>query len=114
LTVPIAIPMIMGRTFGSPLSSFIVTLTQVRHRANFGRAFSLGALIDVYKWISLAVFLSIEVTTGAFQGLAKLCVSTIDFQSQDRLEIKLLPSITEPLTQLIIQVKPSTIILDIS
>lgn len=71
------------------------------------RAFAGATIHDCFNWLSVLVLLPLEVVSGIMTRLSLLLVSILSLQPGEEAP-ELLKVITEPLTQLIIQVTPST------
>jgi len=103
LQVHAAIPMIMGSNIGTSVTNTIVSLTQVGDRNVFRRAFAGATVHDMFNWLSVIVFLTIEVATGALERMTSMMVERTDWSQVTGGKVKLLKVITEPLTKKIIQ-----------
>lgn len=95
--------MIMGCNIGTTITNTIVSLGQVGEREQFRRAFAGATVHDVFNWSLVCILLPIEVWTGYLYYLSTWVVSTMDL-SADPGSINGLSVITDPFTELIIQV----------
>ncbi|XP_078534499.1 sodium-dependent phosphate transport protein 2B-like isoform X1 [Lissotriton helveticus] len=108
LTVRAAIPIIMGANIGTSVTNTIVALMQSGDRNEFRRAFAGATVHDFFNWLSVLILLPLEVASGYLYLLTDLIVKTFNIQSgQDAPD--LLNVITDPLTDLIVQLDKSVI-----
>ncbi|KAM4678526.1 sodium-dependent phosphate transport protein 2A [Discoglossus pictus] len=108
LEVRSAIPIIMGSNIGTSVTNTIVALMQAGDRNEFRRAFAGATVHDCFNWLSVLVFLPLEIVTGYLHYVTKLVVASFKIQSgKDAPD--LLKIITEPFTKLIIQLDKTVI-----
>lgn len=69
-------------------------------------AFAGATIHDCFNWLSVLVLLPLEVASGFMTRLSHLLVTTLRLEPGEEAP-ELLKVITEPVTKLIIQVKPS-------
>ena len=55
---------IMGANIGTSVTNTIVSLAQCSDRDEFRRAFGGATIHDMFNWLSVGVFLPLEVLTG--------------------------------------------------
>ena len=67
LSVPMAIPMIMGANIGTTVTSSIAALGHVGNRVEFRRAFAAATCHDFFNYLAVIVLLPIELMTGYLQ-----------------------------------------------
>ena len=105
IDVETAIPMVMGANIGTSMTSTLVSLTQIGEADAYERAFSAATVHDCFNWLSVITLLIVEVLTGFLNKLSGAIVGT---QGQNTTasggKIKLLKTITEPLTNTVIQI----------
>ena len=65
-----AVPMIMGANIGTTVTNTIVSLAHLRRRDEFVRAFSVATCHDFFNFITVAVFLPLELATGFLRHTA--------------------------------------------
>lgn len=70
------------------------------------RAFAGATIHDCFNWLSVLVLLPLEVASGLMARLSHLVVTSLSLEPGEEAP-ELLKVITEPVTKLIIQVKPS-------
>lgn len=70
-------------------------------------AFAGATIHDCFNWLAVLVLLPLEVASGLMARLSHLLVTSFRLQPGEEAP-ELLKVITEPVTKLIIQVKPST------
>ncbi|KAA0197759.1 hypothetical protein HAZT_HAZT006730 [Hyalella azteca] len=109
LSVHYAIPIIMGANIGTSVTNTLVSLTQVGEREQFRKAFAGATVHDMFNWLSVLVLLPLEIMFGLLEKLTGAIVT--DIMGTDGGDIKLLKAITEPFTDLIVQVRYLTILL---
>lgn len=102
LDVHDAIPMIMGSNIGTSVTNTIVSLTQVGDRNEFRRAFAGATVHDMFNWLAVITLLTIELATGMLEKLTGAIVDS-DALSGGGGEVKILKYITEPFTNLVVQ-----------
>ena len=67
LSVPMAIPMIMGANIGTTVTSSIAALGHVGDRVEFRRAFAAATCHDFFNYLAVIVLLPLELMTGYLQ-----------------------------------------------
>ncbi len=74
LSMPLAVPMIMGANIGTTVTNTIVSLGQIGNPVEFRRAFAASTVHDMFNMIAVILFLPLELATGfltkAGMGLA--------------------------------------------
>lgn len=103
IKVPNAIPMIMGANIGTSVTNTIVSFTQITDRQGFERAFSCAVLHDMFNWVTVIIFLTIEIMTGYLYHMTKAMVESFHLSTQEK-PPDLLKAITKPLTKVVIQI----------
>ena len=109
LPVKPAIPIVMGANVGTTVTNTIVSLTQVRERNEFRRAFAGAVVHDIFNWLSVLVLLPLEVITGYLWRLTGVIINDLHLSEGKKTNQKLLKVVTEPLTKLIIQIDKEVI-----
>ncbi|XP_069487954.1 sodium-dependent phosphate transport protein 2B-like [Ambystoma mexicanum] len=108
LTVRAAIPIIMGANIGTSVTNTIVALMQSGDRNEFRRAFAGATVHDFFNWLSVLILLPLEVASGYLYLLTDLIVKSFNIQTGNDAP-DLLNVITDPLTELIVQLDKSVI-----
>ncbi|XP_038647389.1 sodium-dependent phosphate transport protein 2B-like isoform X2 [Scyliorhinus canicula] len=108
LGVRSAIPVIMGTNIGTSVTNTIVALMQSGDRNEFRRAFAGATVHDFFNWLSVIILLPIEAASGYLYHLTHVIVKTFDIKSGEDAP-EMLNVITDPLTDLIIQLDKSVI-----
>uniref|UniRef100_A0A8C7IYP9 Solute carrier family 34 member 2 n=1 Tax=Oncorhynchus kisutch TaxID=8019 RepID=A0A8C7IYP9_ONCKI len=103
LQVQMAVPVIMGTNIGTSVTNTLVAMTQAGDRNKFRRAFAGATVHDFFNWLSVLVFLPLEVASGYMYKLTKLLVDSFNIQGGEKTP-ELLHVITDPLTKAIIEV----------
>ncbi len=70
LPVANAVPMIMGTNIGTTVTNTIVSLGHLGRREEFRRAFAVATCHDFFNFLTVAVLLVLELTTGYLQRTA--------------------------------------------
>ncbi|MEX2532357.1 MAG: Na/Pi symporter [Nitriliruptoraceae bacterium] len=63
LTLPLAVPMIMGANIGTTVTSTLAALGSLRNRKNFQRAFAGATMHDMFNLLAVTVLLPLELST---------------------------------------------------
>lgn len=63
LTLPLAVPMIMGANIGTTVTSTLAALGSLRNRENFRRAFAGATMHDMFNVLAVVVLLPLELAT---------------------------------------------------
>ena len=99
----------MGANIGTSVTSTIVSLAQAAERNEFRRAFA-GAVVHVsFNWLSVLVFLPLEVISGYLRRLTGRIIKVLDLTESKKTNQKLLKVVTEPFTELLIQIDKKVI-----
>ena len=59
-----AIPIVMGANIGTSVTNTIVSLAEAAERNEFRRAFAGAVVHDIFNWLSVIVFLPLEIASG--------------------------------------------------
>ena len=109
LQVEPAVYIVMGANIGASVTNTIVSLVQSRERnQEFRRAFAGAVVHDIFNWLSVLVFLPLEVITGYLRRLTGAIIKGLQLGSK-KTNQKLLKVVTEPFAKLIIQIDMKTI-----
>ena len=109
LPVKPAIPIAMGANVGTSVTNTIVSLPQAKERNEFRRAFAGAVLHDIFNWLSVLVLLPLELITGYLLRLTGHIVNDLQLSEGKKTDQKLLKVVTEPFTNLIIQIDKKVI-----
>lgn len=93
----------MGANIGTSVTNTIVSLAQAAERNEFRRAFAGAVVHDIFNWLSVLVFLPLEVITGYLRHLTGKIIDVLDLTESKGTNRKLLKKLTEPFTKLVIQ-----------
>lgn len=77
LPVANAVPMVMGANIGTTVTNTVVSLAHMGRKDEFYRAFSVATCHDFFNFITVAVLLPVEITTGYLHHTAVALASTI-------------------------------------
>ena len=103
LDVEPAIPIVMGANIGTSVTNTIVSLAQAAERNEFRRAFAGATVHDIFNWLSVLIFLPLEVITHFLLHLTGKIINVLPLTQKKGTNKKLLKKLTEPFTKLIIQ-----------
>ncbi len=81
LSVPNAVPIIMGANIGTTITCAIVSLGHIRRDDEFERAYAGATLHDIFNILSVAIILPLQLTTGFLDKTAHY-LSSIFYGSQ--------------------------------
>jgi sodium-dependent phosphate cotransporter len=70
LTVPLAVPMIMGANIGTTVTNTLASLGYLRRSSEFRRAFAGATMHDFFNILAVAVLLPLELATGFLSNTA--------------------------------------------
>jgi len=114
LDIKTSIPMLMGANIGTSVTNTIVAIGQISDKGEFRRAFAGATVHDMFNWLTVIIFLPLEIATGY---LYKLSGAIIDQwrddeefkKGDDSADADILKVITKPFTEKIIQVNKNAI-----
>ncbi|EDO42900.1 predicted protein, partial [Nematostella vectensis] len=104
-----AIPIIMGANIGTSVTNTIVSLAQASERNEFRRAFAGATVHDIFNWLTVLVFLPLEVASGYLFHLTDAIVKSFHIKTDTGANVELLSKVTNPFTKLIIQIDKKVI-----
>ena len=70
LDVRTAVPMVMGANIGTTVTCAIVSLTHVRHRPDFRRAYSAASIHDFFNIMAVLILLPLEIFLHPLERMA--------------------------------------------
>ena len=73
-----AVPMIMGANIGTTVTNTIVALAHMGRREEFRRAFSVATCHDFFNYMTVAVFLPLELLTGYLRNTATFLATSLE------------------------------------
>jgi sodium-dependent phosphate cotransporter len=94
----------MGSNIGTSVTGILVSVTQAGEREHFEKAFSAATVHDMFNWLTVIVLLPVELITRYLERLTLALVNVADFSNSGGGNQKFLKVITEPFTNLIVQV----------
>jgi len=101
--VSLVIPMVLGANIGTSVTSTVVAITQMGHKEQFRRSFSCATVHDMFNWLSVIVFTSLESTTHFLEKMTSYMVDNMNFNTSVS-SPDMLKTITKPLINLVIQI----------
>ncbi|PID27119.1 MAG: hypothetical protein CR982_06620 [Candidatus Cloacimonadota bacterium] len=72
-----AIPMIMGANIGTSITGLIVSFGNVRNKVEFRRSFSAAIVHDFFNWLTVIIFLPLELMFGILSKTATFLTSMV-------------------------------------
>ncbi|XP_052785127.1 sodium-dependent phosphate transport protein 2B-like [Mya arenaria] len=115
LSVPQAIPIVMGANIGTSVTNTIVAIGQITNKHDFRRAFAGATVHDMFNWMAVLVLLPVEVIVKAIFGKGWLeyisgkLVAAMEPETDDSHDQDYLKVITDPLVKLVIQLDKKVI-----
>jgi len=70
LSLPLAVPMIMGANIGTTVTNTLVSVGSVRRSGEFRRAFACATVHDIFNYCAVIVLLPLELATGVLAKTA--------------------------------------------
>lgn len=70
LPVSVAVPMVMGANIGTTVTNTLISLTYVRQKDEFRRAFAAATVHDFFNLLAVAIFLPLEIAFGFLERTA--------------------------------------------
>ena len=77
LSVPAAVPMIMGTNLGTTVTNTLVSLGHIRQGQEFRRAFAGATVHDFFNILTVAVALPLELATGFLSRFAQWVTESV-------------------------------------
>ncbi len=72
LTVPLAVPMIMGANIGTTITNTLAALGSIRRSEDFRRGFAAATVHDFFNLLAVIVLLPLELATGLLSESAEV------------------------------------------
>ena len=77
MTLSGAVPMIMGANLGTSVTNTLVSLSHMKNRSDFRRAFSAATIHDIFNLLTTAILLPLEMATGFMEKMATTAATYI-------------------------------------
>ena len=77
MTIGGAIPMIIGANLGTSVTNTLVSLSYMKNRGDFRKAFSASTVHDIFNLLTTLIVLPLEMATGFMEKLATTMASYI-------------------------------------
>ncbi len=77
LDLSCAVPMVMGANIGTSVTSAMVSIGHINHKAGFKRAVAGATVHDIFNVMCVAIFLPLEMATGFLQKTAQFLVEPL-------------------------------------
>ncbi|CAL1537783.1 unnamed protein product [Lymnaea stagnalis] len=104
-----SIPIIMGANVGTSVTNTIVAIGQITDKGEFRRAFAGATVHDMFNWLTVLVLLPVEIVSGYLYYLTEAIVDSLPLVTDKGADKDILKVITEPFTELIVQVNKNAI-----
>ncbi len=88
LTIPEAVPMVIGANIGTTVTNTIVSVGHVSRDAEFRRAFAAATIHDFFNLLATIILLPIELMTGFISKSAVYVVETLNLDPESGAEFK--------------------------
>jgi solute carrier family 34 (sodium-dependent phosphate cotransporter) len=72
-----AVPMIFGSNIGTSVTNTIVSMTQAGDKEAFRRAFAAATVHDMFNWLTVAVMVVLEISTGTMEYMTEKLVTIL-------------------------------------
>merc|ERR1711872_858328 len=97
------IPMVLGANIGTSVTSTLVAITNIGNKEQFRRSFSCATVHDMFNWLSVIVFTTLETTTHFLEKITSYMVDNMKYNTSVS-SPDILKTITKPLINLIVQI----------
>jgi sodium-dependent phosphate cotransporter len=104
-----AIPIVMGANIGTSVTNTLVSMAQAADKDQFRRAFAGAVVHDIFNWLSVLVFLPLEVVSHYLFYITDRIVGVMNIKTDKGANKELLKKITKPFTKVIIQLDKKVI-----
>lgn len=102
ITVPAAIPIMMGSEMGASIMNALISLTQSGNRNQFRRAFAAATLNDIFNFLCFLILLPLEILFKPIELVSEIIVSPLENVHTSK--FKTLNFFTDPLLERIVQI----------
>lgn len=109
MDIKTSIPIIMGANVGTSVTNTIVAIGQITDKGEFRRAFAGATVHDMFNWLTVLVLLPVEIVSGYLYHLTEAIVNSLPLVTEKGADKDILKVITEPFTEIIIQVNKNAI-----
>jgi len=104
------IPMVLGANIGTSVTNTVVAITQMGDREQFRKSFSCATVHDMFNWLSVILFTSLECFTPFLENITGFMVDNINFNSSSTVQNPdFLKRITKPLISRIVQLNSNVL-----
>ena len=93
----------MGANIGTTVTNTLVSIGQSIDRDQFRRAFAAATVHDMFNFLTVLIFLPLEVITGYLFRLTDAIIGSLKLKTNEGLKQDYLKKITKPFTDKIIQ-----------
>ena len=103
LTVPGAIPIVLGANVGTSVTNTIVSLGHIVRKDEFGRAMGAATVHDFFNLLAVAIFFPLELATGFLSNSAQSLANGVSIVGGTEL-LNFVEILTAPVVGLVISV----------
>ncbi|KAJ9465779.1 hypothetical protein DIPPA_19196 [Diplonema papillatum] len=96
VTVENASYLVMGANIGTSVTNTIVSIAHLNSPAEYRRAFTGAVFHDMFNWLTVGIFLPLEVASGFLKELAGAAVDSLDLSNDKREKTEFIKKITKP------------------
>ncbi|KAJ9465798.1 hypothetical protein DIPPA_19218 [Diplonema papillatum] len=96
VTVENASYLVMGANIGTSVTNTIVSIAHLNSPAEYRRAFTGSVFHDMFNWLTVGIFLPLEVASGFLKELAGAAVDSLNLNDDKREKTEFIKKITEP------------------
>ncbi len=111
LSIPNAIPMIMGANIGTSVTSTIVALGHVHNKEEFKNAISAATVHDFFNIMVVIVLLPLELFTGFLSSGAHYLASLLPIYNNEEGGFNLMGATIKPISAFLVQLLDSKVYL---
>ena len=79
MPVSTAIPMVMGANIGTTVTNTLVSMGHIGDKSEFRRAFAAATIHDFFNWLSVFIFLPLELAFGLLEKTSAAMVGWFHF-----------------------------------
>ncbi|KAJ9465760.1 hypothetical protein DIPPA_19221 [Diplonema papillatum] len=96
VTVKNASYLVMGANIGTSVTNTIVSIAHLNSPDEYRRAFTGSVFHDMFNWLTVGIFLPLEVASGFLRELAGAATESLNLGDDKREKTEFIKKITEP------------------
>jgi len=106
VTIEDACYLVMGANIGTSVTNTIVSIAHLNSPEEYRRAFTGAVFHDMFNWLTVGMFLPLEVTSGFLLELAKAAVESLGINEDEekRKKVEFIKKITKPASGRVVSV----------